>query len=989
MSKNLSFKLGQETERGVIRLDTTNPNEGQVLFGYSKLDTNIIYPYKNNVQSNQYFGPEYDARIYLDCSINGTTPAKARTPISSYFSDYSSKLWDLSSGEEFTAGNYFNSIYFNNGIPKMGYGTNIIYCSDIYDDDGTNNRYHRVAVIDAEENEIWLYDNDTEFKSKIPFGTCFLIDFFEGWKSTESPIIVFSENETVSKARISLSFLKKGKLLPEQTFVYCYYDGSKLYEIFTDTFATTEYYGQIKLYDNFDSTATDLAATANSVYKIVNTDLTFTGEKTFNGNLLPGQSNEYNLGLENNYWNNIYTRGIAILGGDSTNAGSLYTLNTSEGDTSVATQLTLGNSIASGNSENRYGIIQLYGQNSGCVFITADNSITNSNNINVVFPNESGNITISEQEKINPSIETSYKIPFYTNNYKKLGLNDGLVYNNKSKTTTENGFARLILGDNGFDEDGAQTSISGQLKMFNNNGKATTLMYDDDEGAISQTVKYRYYDNNLSPSYLITTPSKNAVGGKTKIEEVPNGDQPVYISNKGVATTCDGIVVTEGKQIFSGEKTFNGAVIIKNETVSTSSTTGALIIKGSIGVAKTSYMASIYPGASRITTYTLGSASNIWSGVYSQYNYLFGSSGNNYTKIKTEDTPSSSVTVTIPNIAGNVTISKTSNFENDGDSVKYYKIPFYTTDYKEIGMNDGFRLWQYKGSTDKADEGISALTLGNDKPSETLNNKYGAVNIYSIDSSYQSLRSAVSETGGVTYLRNYGTSGFLVATAVLNTAVGGETKIGETINGDIPVYISETGLATACNGIVVTEEKQTFSGRKIFSTGICIDDNNTEPPKKDDSSFVIGNSGDQQLRFYQYGIQSYANDNRSSYSELYLNEDGGDIYLGSNGSYLSDNGSSDRLWIEGIIETSEDIICGGSISSGNIYPASHNQWNIGNNTKRWQNIYIADYVNTGALILGNTGSSGSQTTTIGYSTGSPETVVSSPVAGRVYFQIID
>jgi hypothetical protein len=40
-------------------------------------------------------------------------------PISSYFSDYSSKLWDLSSGDEFTVGNISNPIYFEDGIPKQ------------------------------------------------------------------------------------------------------------------------------------------------------------------------------------------------------------------------------------------------------------------------------------------------------------------------------------------------------------------------------------------------------------------------------------------------------------------------------------------------------------------------------------------------------------------------------------------------------------------------------------------------------------------------------------------------------------------------------------------------------------------------------------------------------------------------------------------------------------------------------------------------------
>jgi hypothetical protein len=101
----------------------------------------------------------------------------------------------------------------------------------------------------------------------------------------------------------------------------------------------------------------------------------------------------------------------------------------------------------------------------------------------------------------------------------------------------------------------------------------------------------------------------------------------------------------------------------------------------------------LLPRTTKSTSYTLGSSSNIWSKIYSQYNYLYGTSGSYYTMIQTDTTPSANKTVTIPNITGNATISKTNNFENTTDSITYYNIPFYTTNYKEIGMNDGLRFW--------------------------------------------------------------------------------------------------------------------------------------------------------------------------------------------------------------------------------------------------------------------------------------------------------
>jgi hypothetical protein len=60
-------------------------------------------------------------------------PAKARIPISSYFSDYSSKLWDLSSGTEFNVGNSLESIYFKDGQPRI--------CQNFFISDETTSNY--------------------------------------------------------------------------------------------------------------------------------------------------------------------------------------------------------------------------------------------------------------------------------------------------------------------------------------------------------------------------------------------------------------------------------------------------------------------------------------------------------------------------------------------------------------------------------------------------------------------------------------------------------------------------------------------------------------------------------------------------------------------------------------------------------------------------------------------------------------------------------
>lgn len=114
MAKKLSFKYGAEHERGRLYYvqDTSIKIpliEGQVLFAYKQFDTNKSYPYKAFI--NDLVLPQGDIRIYMD------TDANARVPISAYFSDYSSQLWDLTNAEAVMEGDTDEPVYFNNGVP--------------------------------------------------------------------------------------------------------------------------------------------------------------------------------------------------------------------------------------------------------------------------------------------------------------------------------------------------------------------------------------------------------------------------------------------------------------------------------------------------------------------------------------------------------------------------------------------------------------------------------------------------------------------------------------------------------------------------------------------------------------------------------------------------------------------------------------------------------------------------------------------------------
>lgn len=279
-NKKLSFKLGQEKNRGELYTQHSNSKDntivaledGQILFSYSGIDS-TKYPYKSYAyDSTSNIKSSKDARIYMDLS-------NERIPISSYFSDYSSKLWDLSTGTEFSVGNSFNSIYFNNGQPNRGHGNNIIYC-ECLDSNVESDSPIRISL----SNGTWLYDENSSFKNEIPVGTIFIIYFSFGVVHGVKNYLQlkFSENSDDRQSIIRAYNLSENYNIPEGTFISYVYSSGYLYQI-NDPMATTENYGQTKLYDNFDSTATNLAATANSIHKIVNESLTFTGDKTFKG----------------------------------------------------------------------------------------------------------------------------------------------------------------------------------------------------------------------------------------------------------------------------------------------------------------------------------------------------------------------------------------------------------------------------------------------------------------------------------------------------------------------------------------------------------------------------------------------------------------------------------------------------------------------------------------------------------------------------------
>ena len=168
----------------------------------------------------------------------------------------------------------------------------------------------------------------------------------------------------------------------------------------------------------------------------------------------------------NNKKNLLYDNGIKYQGlyGDSTANGFSI--------------LTLGNSIKSGESGNRYGQLIIFGTESRSVSLQTTD-LTSSRKI--YFPDENGTIALTTSNVAsatqvygtleNPTSDSYYAIPFHSNissENKSLLNNNGLMYRTLEATTDKEGCGILVLGNS--KSSGTDGNKFGAIQLF---GKST------------------------------------------------------------------------------------------------------------------------------------------------------------------------------------------------------------------------------------------------------------------------------------------------------------------------------------------------------------------------------------------------------------------------------------------------------------------------------------------------------------------------------------
>ena len=537
MADKLSFKVGTSGDRNKVNGTKVALSNGQLVFDYNTVDNTYPYAsYQKNASSTAQ-KPTKDFKIYLDYGSE-------RYPLTTKFSEYSSKLWDLTSTGVMTKGDTDEPVYFSNGIPVKCSGVVVTSGAQTFDGNktftgainintesalSTNNGIEYYLSI-GDKNDLHMIIDADDIQAMDGDSSSSLYLNFEGGDVCFGPMNDDLEQTTI-KEDGGAYFINKVQI--------------------ADTTASTS--------------STSGALIVNGGIGVAKT--------SYMSSILPKVTGDCALGGSNNIWADIYSGRYNITDSVNKYAGGMIYCTSSTSTDSQPTCVTLGNTTATGTAGSRYGELRLYSQGTKYSRIITENN--SSSNRTVTIPALDGNMVLSNTVDISNSAAT-YPIAFFTNSYKKIGQSNGLSIHTYTPTVTggtDRGVAQLYLGNSS--ESGVDGNKFGKLTLYSTNSRAVNLLADV-EIAGSQTVYLRkYWSSSETNAYLIATLDTAAVG---------DSDEPVYINSNGVATKCSGVVVTTGAQTFTGNKTFaniyfsnnsysHGSMVTSSSTSTTSQAT--------------------------------------------------------------------------------------------------------------------------------------------------------------------------------------------------------------------------------------------------------------------------------------------------------------------------------------------------------------------------------------------------------------------------------
>lgn len=335
--------------------------------------------------------------------------------------------------------------------------------------------------------------------------------------------------------------------------------------------------------------------------------------------------------------------------------------------------------------------------------------------------------------------------------------------------------------------------------------------------------KLAYYSSSTAIASYDST-----VGGSTTRPIYLNAGVPTAITSlaigyggTGATTALAGITALGGYSILNF-----GTVIPNNADLNTYITPGTYYIASSAGSKTLQNCPYTESGFKLLVeqTYSANYKRQIaWFGsgtstIYVRCTSTNGETWNDWTNIVVKTTAGSITGTTTGNLAltgGTMTgtinsqsiLPKTTRSYALGGTSNYWTFGYFGTGvlvdnnadaqdgYKLRNGNSGSlitgRLYNVTLGTTSVD-GEARFQIGNGTASGTAGNAYGRLMIYNTDSTYKYLRTDTSNTSGTCYLPSAGTAYLIGASST--DAVGGSTR---------PVYVSDTGIATAITSLAV------------------------------------------------------------------------------------------------------------------------------------------------------------------------------------------
>ena len=289
-----------------------------------------------------------------------------------------------------------------------------------------------------------------------------------------------------------------------------------------------------------------------------------------------------------------------------------------------------------------------------------------------------------------------------------------------------------------------------------------------------------------------------------------------WSSNMPAASASSSGAVTTGTQTFAGDKTFTGLT----QTASVRPTTNLGYDLGD----QTHGWANIYSKFYKVVNTVSSTVGNFYSSttgttsaVGSAYldignSSASGTSGNakGYLRLYGQDSGSvalsaknlatgetaSNLTIEIPRVGGNVTISGTTAYEGSS-TASTHTIPFYTKAYEKVQASEAYKIYIFNGTTSTAGE--SRLILGNTTATGKAGNKMGKVQLYGSDDEY-----VVLSTNPASAAESTDVTAYSVYLPFPSEGIGELTyhPTGSGVGGTSrPVYVESNGKISAVSSV--------------------------------------------------------------------------------------------------------------------------------------------------------------------------------------------